>query len=218
MKIKTLLSQAVLTTLLMPNMIAAVVYTDNFSTSTIKAGTYAGVADDGKWVRTGGFTSIENAVPDDGLNVGNELRVGYAALTDMTVPVAFTLWDDTMNYTISASFRAFDASPSTSSMNFIVARRNGSDVLGFISKNIATTVNQSWVTLTHTVTASEVTSLGIDGMRMVIRVQNNAANATAGDLVYMDNLQITATAVPEPAQAGLLAAGLFFFLARRRRA
>jgi hypothetical protein len=87
----------------------ATVYTDDFSTSTVKTGSYADSTDDGKWVWTAGFGSIEDGVPDSGVNVGNELRIGYPETMDLTLPVTTGTWDSTQLYTISANFRAFDA-------------------------------------------------------------------------------------------------------------
>ena len=60
-------------------------------------------------------------------------------------------WDSTQLYTISANFRAFDATPSTSSLNFIISRRNAAGTIGSFGKNIAATLTQDWVTLTHTI-------------------------------------------------------------------
>ncbi len=87
--------------------------------------------------------------------------------------------------------------------------------IGFFGKNIAATVDQEWVTLTHTITGAEVMAAGIEGMRLAIRAVNNSANATAGDLIHADNVKITA--VPEPSGTALIGLLGVMGLARRRR-
>jgi hypothetical protein len=199
-------------------------YEQDFSEPTF-ANSYDGADDDGTFIRNGvelGGISRVNFVGDDAFSSGDELQNGYkfdnTAFTDFTLPSETGVFDSGSDYTISLNFRSFDNADTDGSVtgNFILGARNSNDSIGWIGKNIPIALDavDGWQTYTHTVTRSEVDSLGIDGNRIFLRVMKTSGSS--GDLMLLDNLSISA--IPEPQTFGLLAGvGALFALGLRRR-
>lgn len=207
-------------------------FTDELGGSTTTVAPATGTFDDAK-ANPGTFYKSKAGVlftsdlkapnwptPPDTIGAG-AARIGFAYQDDFQLRLALDdTWSAFSNYTFTVRYRAWTidgvtTGSETGKLSLAIGTFEGA-ALWLASTNDTNVGSAGWTTATLAISGADIAANSSDGNQIVMRLQNNAVS-TANTAAWVDTIELSAQAIPEPGTIGLVSLfGGAVLLIRRR--